>query len=200
MRLEITRRSDLATRALLELARTGTNEGLRPGRPGGDDARLPVPGDDPAGRQGWVRSDPGPTGGYTVLVDPAAVTVLEVIEAVEGPTDTGRCVLEDRPCADGGLCAAAPALVGRTGSAPGRARPHAPVLPSRPETVVTVGGRRRGSGRAPSAAAGRRPPVRARRLGPDPRAGTARPPGRPERRRASASRSPPRGPSWPGRP
>ncbi|HEY5700181.1 MAG TPA: Rrf2 family transcriptional regulator [Acidimicrobiales bacterium] len=109
MRLEITRRSDLATRALLELARTGerTKASVLADRVGTTPGFLSQ-AMTPLVAQGWVRSDPGPTGGYTVLVDPAALTVLEVIEAVEGPTDTGRCVLEDRPCAGtgaAGLCA-----------------------------------------------------------------------------------------------
>mgnify|MGYP002084665114 CR=1 FL=1 len=54
---------------------------------------------------GWVRSDPGPTGGYTASVDLGRVSVLEIIEAVEGPTDSGRCVMEDRACAGSGPCA-----------------------------------------------------------------------------------------------
>jgi DNA-binding IscR family transcriptional regulator len=39
------------------------------------------------------------------VATPAEVSVLDVIEAVEGPTDTGRCVLADRPCAASGPCA-----------------------------------------------------------------------------------------------
>ena len=54
---------------------------------------------------GWVRSDPGPSGGYTLVADLDDVSVLEVIEAVEGTTDAARCVLEDRACAKGGHCA-----------------------------------------------------------------------------------------------
>ena len=37
--------------------------------------------------------------------EPAEVSVLDVIEAIEGPVDTGRCVLEDRACAQAGTCA-----------------------------------------------------------------------------------------------
>lgn len=59
----------------------------------------------PLVRAGWVRSDPGPSGGYSLLVDLTEVSILDVIEAVEGPTDNGRCVLADRPCDDGGSCA-----------------------------------------------------------------------------------------------
>lgn len=107
MRLEITRRADLATRALLELTRTGerTKASVLAERVGTTPGFLSQ-AMTPLVAQDWVRSDPGPTGGYTVLVDPAALTVLEVIEAVEGPTDTGRCVLEDRPCAGTGAAAA----------------------------------------------------------------------------------------------
>lgn len=55
--------------------------------------------------RGWVRSEPGPTGGYVLSVDPDEITVLEVIEAVEGPTDTTRCVMEGRDCLEGAPCA-----------------------------------------------------------------------------------------------
>lgn len=58
----------------------------------------------PLVRQGWVRSDPGPTGGYSLAVDLESVSVLAVIEAIEGPTDSGRCVLADRPCNETGTC------------------------------------------------------------------------------------------------
>jgi Rrf2 family iron-sulfur cluster assembly transcriptional regulator len=106
MRLEITRRADLATRALLELS--STQQRLKA-------AELADRLDTSAGflaqamtplvNRGWVRSDPGPTGGYTAVVEPGRVSVLEVIEAVEGPTETKRCVLEDRACSAGGNCA-----------------------------------------------------------------------------------------------
>ena len=35
----------------------------------------------------------------------AVLSVLAVIEAIEGPTDSGRCVLADRPCNTSGTCA-----------------------------------------------------------------------------------------------
>ena len=52
----------------------------------------------PLVRAGWVRSDPGPTGGYRCQVVLSEVSVLQVIEAVDGATDVGRCVVADRPC------------------------------------------------------------------------------------------------------
>jgi Rrf2 family protein len=101
MRLEVSRRADLATRALLELrARDGRTKAAvlaeRVGTTPGFLTQVMAP----LVARGWVRSDPGPTGGYR-LAGAEDVSVLDVIEAVEGPTDTGRCVLEDRACAGG---------------------------------------------------------------------------------------------------
>jgi Rrf2 family protein len=59
----------------------------------------------PLVRARWVRSDPGPAGGYSLAADLGQVSLLAVIEAIEGPTDTGRCVLADRPCNEAGTCA-----------------------------------------------------------------------------------------------
>lgn len=105
MRLEITRRSDLAAKALVELSKNGDRlkssdladrVGTTPGFLA--QAMSPLVG------EGWVRSEPGPRGGYVVTVDPASLSVLDIIEAVEGDTETGRCVLEDRPCGTAHFC------------------------------------------------------------------------------------------------
>jgi Rrf2 family protein len=106
MRLEITRRTDLATRALLALAESGQRtKSAELAERVGTTAGFLSQALTPAVAAGWVRSDPGPTGGYTLVADLAGVSVLDVIEAVEGPTDAGRCVLEDRTCNQGGVCA-----------------------------------------------------------------------------------------------
>jgi Rrf2 family iron-sulfur cluster assembly transcriptional regulator len=106
MRLEVTRKADLATRVLLELSGRGTRAksaeladavGTTPGFLTQVVAPLAV--------RGWVDSEPGPTGGYRATVALGDVSVLDVIEAVEGPSESGRCVLEDRPCAGGDQCA-----------------------------------------------------------------------------------------------
>ena len=52
----------------------------------------------PLVRHGWVHSVPGPTGGYEPLVEVDTLNVLEVVEAVDGPTNSGRWVVADRPC------------------------------------------------------------------------------------------------------
>ena len=59
----------------------------------------------PLVKAGWVRSDPGPNGGYLITVSPELVNVLDVIEAVDGPTDNGHCVVADRPCGTDTTCA-----------------------------------------------------------------------------------------------
>jgi Rrf2 family transcriptional regulator, iron-sulfur cluster assembly transcription factor len=99
VRLEITRRAELAIRALALLGQSSGRvkasvlaEGL-----GTTHSFVPqVLG--PLVRAGWVRSDPGPTGGYCCRVPLSGVNVLQVIEAVDGATDIGRCVVADRAC------------------------------------------------------------------------------------------------------
>jgi Rrf2 family protein len=106
MRLEITQRADLAVRALALLDcspkrlksaaladELGTTAGFVPQVMG------------PLVRAGWIRSVPGPTGGYEALVALGDLTVLEVIEQIDGPTDTGRCVVAERQCNDDQPCA-----------------------------------------------------------------------------------------------
>ena len=106
MRLEVTRRTDLATRALLALAAAGERRkaselaDLLDTSPGFLSQAMT-----PLVNQGWVESEPGRTGGYTAKVALEDLSVLDVIEAVEGKTDVTRCVLEDRHCATGGHCA-----------------------------------------------------------------------------------------------
>jgi Rrf2 family protein len=99
MRLEITRRADLAVRAMVLLA--GSSERWKA-------PALAVALDTTAGfvpqvigplvKAGWVRSEPGPTGGYTTAVGLDEVSVLQVIEAIDGATDAGQCVVADRAC------------------------------------------------------------------------------------------------------
>jgi len=99
MRLEITRRADLAVRALALIGSSGARWKSidLAGELGTTTDFVPqIVG--PLVKTGWLRSDPGPTGGYTSIVALDDVSVLQVIEAVDGPTDAGRCVVADRPC------------------------------------------------------------------------------------------------------
>lgn len=106
MRLEVTQKADLAVRAIIELSASSAR--LK----SGDLAELlgTTPGFvpqvmSPLVRAGWVRSVPGPTGGYECVADLVSLTVLSVVEAVDGPTDTGRCVVAERACDAAEPCA-----------------------------------------------------------------------------------------------
>ncbi len=106
MRLEVTRKSDLAVRSLHALAASsGRLKGPELAEAVGSTSGFVSQVVTPLVRAGWVRSDPGPAGGYALTADLDDISVLAVIEAIEGPTDTEQCVLSDRPCAEAGLCA-----------------------------------------------------------------------------------------------
>ncbi|MBV1892611.1 MAG: Rrf2 family transcriptional regulator [Ilumatobacteraceae bacterium] len=106
MRLEITQRADLAVRALVLLAESGDR--LKSVELA--DALDATPGVVPQAlgplvRLGWVRSVPGPTGGYESVKPLNELNVLQVIELIDGPTDNGRCVVAGRDCDAGDRCA-----------------------------------------------------------------------------------------------
>jgi Rrf2 family protein len=106
VRLEVTRKSDLAVRALHVLARSpGRLKAPALAEAVGSTSGFVSQVVNPLVRNGWVRSEPGPAGGYSLAVALDSVSVLAVIEAIEGPTDSGRCVLVDRPCNEAGTCA-----------------------------------------------------------------------------------------------
>lgn len=89
----------LAVRAVTVLAPTGSRWGRRylarelDSTPGFVAQTL-----NPLVKAGWVCSVPGPTGGYELTAAADGLSALDVIEAVDGPTATGECVLENRPC------------------------------------------------------------------------------------------------------
>jgi Rrf2 family protein len=105
MNISFQRRTDLALSALLALdtveGRLGGAE--LAGRIGTTPAYLPQVMA-PLVQAGWVTSGRGPGGGYAL--DPSAHTArfLDVVEATEGPTVDGRCVLRDSPCPGDEVC------------------------------------------------------------------------------------------------
>ena len=52
----------------------------------------------PLVKAGWIESQPGPGGGYRLALSLGDLSLLEVVETVEGPAETGLCVLRDGPC------------------------------------------------------------------------------------------------------
>ena len=106
MRLEITRKTNLAISVMGVLDRT---EGRLPGKQlaeaVGTTSAFLAQVVTPLVQKGWVTSQPGRMGGYALAVDSEALSVLDVIEAVEGPTDTQRCVLREGTCSASDPCA-----------------------------------------------------------------------------------------------
>lgn len=99
MRLEITRRADLAVRAMRVLG--DAKERLKAHDLAEAVCSTPAYIPQVVGalvKAGWVRSDPGPSGGYSLVVSLDDISVLAVIEAVDGPTDDGTCVVAGDAC------------------------------------------------------------------------------------------------------
>ena len=104
MKLELLPRTDLAVRALRYLADgvTRNSEDLASAIDSTPQHMQHVMA--PLTGAGWVRSRRGPSGGYTI--DPEAdPSILELIEAVEGPTADGQCVLRTSTCNEALPCA-----------------------------------------------------------------------------------------------
>jgi Rrf2 family transcriptional regulator, iron-sulfur cluster assembly transcription factor len=107
MRLELTKRGDYAIRAMLLLARADAN-GLLSARRIADAMAIPVRflpqvlGD--LQRAGLVAAAPGRSGGYRLSRPAEDITLLEVVEAVEGESRRRTCVLRASPCGHNGHC------------------------------------------------------------------------------------------------
>jgi Rrf2 family protein len=107
MRLELTRRGDYAVRAMLALA-------ARPDAERTTVREIAAAMDIPAGflprvmadlaRAGLVTSIIGRSGGYALARPAARISLLEVVEAVEGDSRRTRCVLRGGPCGRDGHC------------------------------------------------------------------------------------------------
>jgi Rrf2 family protein len=53
---------------------------------------------------GMLRSARGPTGGYSLAREPAAISLLEIKEAIDGRGDLERCAVGLSPCSDNAPC------------------------------------------------------------------------------------------------
>lgn len=98
MRLEILPRTELTLRILQALADGDRQRAATIAEHVGSSAQYVAQLLAPLNRAEWVRSMPGPTGGHELIVDLDAVSVLELVQLVEGVPDTARCVMADRPC------------------------------------------------------------------------------------------------------
>jgi Rrf2 family protein len=107
MRIDLTRRADYAVRAMLDLARqTGTER--RSVREIAAAMDIPVRflpqvmGD--LVRAGLVDAQTGRSGGYRLRRPATSISVLDVVEAIEGDSRRQTCVLRGGPCGLDGTC------------------------------------------------------------------------------------------------
>jgi Rrf2 family protein len=106
MRLDLTKRSDYAIRAMLAL--TMAREGLLSSRKIAEEMKIPprflpqIMGD--LTRAGLVEAHPGRAGGYRLAKPASSVTLLTVIEAVEGDPHRQICVMRGTACGQNGEC------------------------------------------------------------------------------------------------
>jgi Rrf2 family protein len=107
VRLELTKRGDYAVRAMLALA--GDGDGLLSVRRIAADMAIPprflpqVMGD--LVRAGLVEGVPGRGGGYRLSRPAAEISLLTIVEAIEGDSRRTSCVLRGGPCRGDGACA-----------------------------------------------------------------------------------------------
>jgi Rrf2 family protein len=106
MRLELSRRTDLALRALRLLDEQGgrmTRTDLAGAIGTSPDFAAKTLG--PLVHAGWIGSEPGRRGGYELATDLRDRSVLELIRLTEGIPPEDRCVLQGGPCLADGPCA-----------------------------------------------------------------------------------------------
>ena len=107
MRLELTKRADYAIRAALALARVPGGEWRSVHRVAAEqqvpERFLPLVMRDLV-RAGIVKGIVGRSGGYRLARSSAEITLLDVVEAVEGDSRRRVCILRGGPCALDGAC------------------------------------------------------------------------------------------------
>ncbi len=109
MRLELTRRSEYAIRACVLLAGSEAQRSSREIATATDVperfmARILVE----LVASGLVEARIGRTGGYRLARDASGISLLELVEAVEGPSRSTRCVLRQTTCDPARPCAIHP--------------------------------------------------------------------------------------------
>lgn len=107
MRLDLTKRGDYAVRAMLALTREA-GHGLLSARRIADAMAIPVRflaqvlAD--LQRAGLIAATPGRAGGYRLARGAEEISLLDVIEAVEGDSRHHTCVLRGDPCGVNDTC------------------------------------------------------------------------------------------------
>jgi len=105
--MQITRQADYAVRAVLHLARMGNSEraatstvakeqNIPPSFLAKIISQLSI--------AGLLHTSRGARGGVTLARDPKEITLLEVVEAIDGPIQLNECVGSDGNCHFEGSC------------------------------------------------------------------------------------------------
>lgn len=107
MRLEMTKKSDLALKAMRCIgdADDETIAGKMLAENLGITTHYLPQVISPLVKAGWISSTPGPRGGYRLVASLDDVSVLEVIEVIEGRIEDQGCVQRGIPCPEFDLCA-----------------------------------------------------------------------------------------------
>ena len=113
MDLTLTRRADYVIRAAIALARAFPQGGYRKIREVAEEMRVPRAYTPQIlnllAQAGLAEARAGQQGGYRLLRDPATISLVEVVEAAEGPLRPDRCTLRDGPCRWEDMCPLHPA-------------------------------------------------------------------------------------------
>jgi Rrf2 family protein len=106
MRLEVTKKTDLALRAIDYLARNG-GQSTGPEMCKSIDTTLNYLPQimKPLVMSEWIEGIPGPGGGYRLRTSLKDVSVLDVISEMEGEMPNDKCVLRGTPCPSQEQCA-----------------------------------------------------------------------------------------------
>jgi Rrf2 family transcriptional regulator, iron-sulfur cluster assembly transcription factor len=109
MQLTLGKRADYAIRATVDLARHYGNGARRKSREIADEMAIPLSFLPQIlaelVRDGIVTSVAGPGGGYSLARPPSEVSLLDVVQAVEGEFRSTECVLRGGPCRWDDVCA-----------------------------------------------------------------------------------------------
>lgn len=106
MRMELTKRGDYAVRAMLALA--DARDGLVTGREIAQQTEVPISflpqvmGS--LVHAGLVHAFQGRTGGYRLARPAREISLLAIVEAAEGDSRRGTCILRGGPCGVDGTC------------------------------------------------------------------------------------------------
>ncbi len=102
MDLQLTRRGDYAVRAALALARSDDRAAYTKLRVVSSTMAIPLHYTQEIltllMKAGLVEARAGKQGGYRLLRQPSDISLLEVVEAAEGPLGLERCTISGGPC------------------------------------------------------------------------------------------------------